>query len=631
MRDFNKAIALTLILVVFASYTVPIGFESSTQTGPVASNTPWTTAATNLVVTNRTINYNQSFNDDDFLFYVKNYTLPIAGARVSLYNATDLTLYSNKTTVGDGSATFYNVPRSTYRWNVTLPLFPSIFKTGIMVSNGPEAFATVRIGNLDWQNDDDDLNASVVDIEGNPAKGLNFSIVFRDNSSAWSQVVLGTSGTAYFSEIPKGNYTWKVAVMSGTYAGTVLQQANFTSDGTAILVHNIIAPLFVGANYYGLEVFTYYETSESPIAGSLVNVTYRNGTVIDYKYTPANGTVRFLELPVAFVNWTVTLDGKLLGSYSYNLTSVSADIRDPVITSPGDKEFLYETENVTITWTVADENPQTLKIYVDSVLNKTITWSTSPYNCTLNVTGYALGRYSVQLVAIDKNSNEARDTINLRIYENVTPVIVGPSDIEYVFNETGHSIRWNITESHMDKYMVSRDGTSVANGSLTADQPYVHVSVDGLSIGTYVYSCWVNDTSGNSAIDNVTVQVKRDDVPPVFVYSPPTIYYSVGDINIVRNWTATDQFKFTYNITIDGVLIVSEKWTSESISFDFSGLPEGRYSVVLTVVDLGGNAVASEVVVIVSAALIVNAMIVAAVATGGVIVLGLVLWFVKYR
>jgi hypothetical protein len=387
----------------------------------------------------------------------------------------------------------------------------------------------------------------------------------------------------------------------------------------------------VGAQYYGLEVFTYYETSVTPVAGALVNVTYRNGTVIDYGYTPVNGTVRFLELPIAFINWTVILGGKLLGAYWYNLTTAATDIRRPIITGPGDKEFLYGTNNITITWTVSDEHPQTLKIYVNSLLNKTVGWTTSPFNYTLNVTGYGLGRYSVRLVALDKNSNEARDNISLRIYENVTPIIIGQSDVEYYFNETGHNIRWNITEEHMDKYVVARNDTNVVNGSLSFDKPFVLVNVDGLAVGTYVYSCRVNDTSGNYAIDNVTVHVKRDDVSPVFVYSPPTVYYSLGDVNIVRNWTAQDQFKFWYNITVDGLLVVSERWTSESISFDFSGLAQGQHSVVLTVVDLGGNAVTSEVAVIVYAPLIVQAMIVAAASAGVIIVIGLVIWFLKYR
>jgi hypothetical protein len=99
----------------------------------------------------------------------------------------------------------------------------------------------------------------------------------------------------------------------------------------------------------------------------------------------------------------------------------------------------------------------------------------------------------------------------------------------------------------------------------------------------------------------------------------------------VRNWTVTDDFKLSYNITIDGSLVVSGLWKSEKISFDFAGLSQGLHSVVLTVVDLGNNSVSSTVTVVVSPPLVVEAMIVAAVTALAVVIVVIVLWFVKYR
>jgi len=631
MTFAKRSVALFIVLLVFASPAIPAGSQIPEDVGVVLTGATSVVAGTNLVVTNQTINYNLQFNDDDFLFYVYNGTLPIAGANVTLYNATTLLKYSSLSTVGDGSAVFYNVPQSLYFWNVTWFLAPTLFKTGIMRSNGPEAFATVRIGNLDWMNNDDDLNATVVDIQNNPAAGLNFSIHYRTNNSIWSQVVLGTSGIAYFSDIPKGNYTWKVSVMTGTYAGTVLLQNNFVSNGTAILVHQTVGPLIPDAQYYGLEVFTYYETSLYPISGALVNVTYKNGTEFDHATTPTNGTVRFLQLPVAFMNWTVTLNATVLATFFYNLTTVSTDIRDPVIVSPGDQDFLQGTENITINWTVSDEHPQEIKLYLNGAVNKTVTWATSPYNFTYNATKFGLGHYTMRLVAKDKNNNQAEDTIVVRIYENVTPVVYGPEDLEYYFAQTGHSLRWNVTDEHMDKYVIRRNDTSVASGSLNPDSPFVIISVDGLTIGTYVYSFMANDTSGNQATDNVTVRVKRDDVAPVISYAPANVYYVRGDLSIVRNWTATDDFKSGYTITVDGFVVLDAPWVSEQISFDFSGLSEGQHWAVLTVKDLGNNIASSAVMVVVTPPLISIVALAVGSVVGAVVIIGLVVWFVKYR
>jgi sulfur transfer complex TusBCD TusB component (DsrH family) len=260
-----------------------------------------------------------------------------------------------------------------------------------------------------------------------------------------------------------------------------------------------------------------------------------------------------------------------------------------------------------------------------------VTWTTSPYNFTYNATNFGLGRYTMRLVVKDKNSNQAENTITLRIYENVTPVVQGPENLEYYFTQTGHSLRWNVTDEHMHKYVIRRNDTMVANGSLSSDSPFVVISVDGLGIGTYVYSFTANDTSGNQATDNVTVTVKGDDVSPVISYAPATVYYMRGDVGIVRNWTATDDFKASYNITVDGFVILTAPWDSEQISFDFSSLSEGEHWVILTVVDLGNNTASSAVMVVVSPPVISLVSLAVGSAVGALVIIGVVVWFVKYR
>lgn len=596
MSDSNRAVALLLILLFFTGLASPASLgDDSVLVQPAAATKNLTVAATSLVVQNTTFNYLQAFDDDDFLFRVYNYTFQVAGANVTLSFAGNSSKYQSKITFGDGTAVFYNVPQGAYQWRVT---WAGATKTGTLLSDGPDAFATVQVGNLEADNDDDDLKATVLDIDGNPAQGLNFSIHFLGNGSVYQQVVIGSTGQVSFYDIPTGSYRWKVTVMTGSYAGTILAQGTFLSDGTLLLVHQTIGPFTGSPDYYDLEVFTYYETTIAPIVGALVNVTYKNGTVIGVKVTPANGTVLFVDLPVAFVNWTVSFNGTPVGSGDYyrDLTTASTDVRDPVVGGPGDQEFLVGTSNITITWQVFDEHPKTLQAFVDDVSKKTVTW-TNQTSFFLNVTGYALGRYTVKLVATDTNLNTAEDIIKLRIYENVTPVISGPADVTFYYTETGYSLRWNVTDDNLDHYSITRNGELVANGSLSQSQPFAQVSLEGLGIGAYVYLLTANDTSGNEASDSVTVTVKADDVAPVFVFEPTDVYYYRGDLNVVRNWTVTDDFKQNYTIAVNGFVVVEDVWTSDSISFTFSGLSEGVHYVVLTVRDLGNNTASSTVVV----------------------------------
>ncbi len=636
MSNRTKPFTLVMIIVLMGSAMIPIASMDQPTLPIQIADSPSTVAATTLLVTNETFNSNQEFNDDDYIFHVYNTTTDsiIAGAVVTLYNATNssaIVYYDDFTTIGDGSAPFYNVPQGIYIWNVTWSEAPDVFTTGYLRSDGPEAFVTTLLGNLDSHNDDDDLNVTVIDIDDSPAEGLNFTVYSRDTNTTYNETILGVYGNASLLDIPVGNYTYYVTVVTGVYAGTVIAQDDFVTDGTLKLVHQSIGPFAGDPDYYDIEVFTYYETSLAPLSGALVNVTYINGTVIEAVTTPANGTVQIIDLPVVFINWTIMYSGETLGTYTYNLTDVSADVRDPIITSPGDVEFLFDAEKILLNWTFQEEHPSQFKIYVDGSLNATVSWVNTTQEYTFNATGNAIGIYEIRVEATDLNGNTAEETVELRIYEDIVPVIEGSDDVEYVFTQTGHSVRWNVTDDFMNMYSIERNGTSVRNGTLDPDAPFVTISVDDLGIGIHIYAFMANDTSGNESFDNITVTVLRDSVSPVFSFTPSTIYYERGAINLVFNWTVTDEFMDTYTIKVDGFVIEEGDWTEDNIEFDFSGLAEGTHYVTLMVYDLGGNSASSSVAVIVSPPGAVKYGIVVGVILAGLVIAGLVLWYIRNR
>ncbi|MHA2375221.1 MAG: hypothetical protein ACXAB9_03570, partial [Candidatus Thorarchaeota archaeon] len=615
MTNTNKTLALLLVFVVFASAAIPMATYPNPITEVTSANSFHTISSSILNVVNGSINDDNEFDDDDFTFAIFNVSLPISQANVTLYNSTDMAFYDSHLTVGDGTTKFLDVPMGTYTWNVTLETAigghdPNVFEFGNMTSDGPEVSVSFIQGNLDWDNDEDDFNATITDIDGDPAATLNFSIHHQENSSVLSQVVVGADGRADFSDIPDGNYTWKVTIVSGPYADLVMEEENFTTDGTEILVHQNVGPISGDPDYFDLEVFIHYETSIEPVSSVLVNVTYKNGSMIDSKTTTLNGTVRFLDLPVEFINWTVTLEGVYigLGNYSYNLTTISTDIRAPIITTPGDQEFIFETPNITITWQIDDQYPADIELLVDGISNTTIPW-TNETEFTFNATGREIGIYELTLVVEDLNHNTAEDIISLRIYENITPTIEGPEDIEFYYTETGNSLRWNASDEYLNIYVIYKDNEEIQSGDIDPDLPFASISVDENRVGVYTYSFKVNDTSGNFAMDNVTVTVLRDDIVPLITFTPPAIYYSQGDENIVRSWSATDDYKSNYTIEVDGFLIVSASWDSDTIEFDFAGLLAGTHNVVLTVTDLGGNTAESTVIVYVSEPTLIRYML----------------------
>jgi hypothetical protein len=639
MSKSHRAIAVLFILVFMAGAAMPIAPKSNLVTTISTVDTPFTLSSTNYVVTVSVFNYLQAFNNDDFEFKVLNGTIPLSNAVVRLFNATDETQYDgNYTTDGNGIAKIYNLPVGTYIWNVShLADRVTPEATGQIVSNGPEASVSIQFGNLDWQNDNDDLNATIRDIEGNLANNLNFSLHFLGNDSIYSQVVV-VDGVAYFGDIPDGDYLWKLTVLyDPLYDGYLLDWGTVHANGTQLLVYWNLGSFIGNSDLNDLEIFTYYETSLEPIVGAVVNLMYKNGTLIDTKTTPANGTLIYADLPIAFINWTVTYGGQPvgLGNYSYDLTSVASDIRKPVIMSPGNQSILYTSENFTITWHVEDEHPSSLRVYVDGKLNMTQSWVNSTYDFGYNVSAQfhelLIGNYEIKLVAYDQNNNFAENLVTLRVYENVTPVIEGPSPMEFYFTETGKSLSWNVTDDFVNKYRITDNNTEVATGDIDPERPVIAYSLNDLSIGVHNFTLYANDTSGNTAAYSVLVTVLRDSIAPLILYAPPDISYAQGDIIPVKNWTATDDFKDYYTISIDDELVVNLPWTTDNIEFDFSGLLEGTHTVTLRVYDLGGNYAESQVSVVVFQPVIIRYMIYGGLLTLGAIALIAVIWFVRYR
>jgi hypothetical protein len=637
MSKSHRAIALLFIMFFMTSAVIPIAFKSNPVMNVSLVDSPHAPSSTDYVVTVREFNELQAFNDDDFEFRVLNGSLPLSYAWVRLFNVTTMALLYNQYTDGNGYARFYNLPIGTYQWNVSHsadPLTPD--KTGQIVSDGPEASVTIQLGNLDWHNNLDDLNATIRDVEGNLANNLNFSIHYSGNDSIYSQKIV-VNGNAYFEDIPNGDYIWRLTVLSGAYAGYLLDWGPFQTNGTQHLVHQSIGPLTGNPSLLDLEIFTYYETSLEPIVGAVIDLMYKNGTMIDTKTTPANGTVIFVDLPIAFINWTVTFGGLPvgLGNYSYDLTNVASDIRKPLITSPGNQSVLFDAENVTITWHLEDEYPSSIEVYINGILNITTSWVNSTYDYTYNVSAlfqsFIIGNYEVKLVAYDQNNNFADDTLDLRIYDNVTPVIDGPSPLEFYYTVTGKSLSWNVTDEFVNKYRITDNGTEYASGNIDPDEPIITISLNGLNIGVHNFTLYANDTSGNTATYSVLVTVLRDNIAPIITYSPPDLEYAQGDSIPARNWTATDDFKDYYTISVDGEIRVSDSWISDNIGFDFSGLLEGSHTVTLKVYDIGGNYAESSVTVIVTqstASLYIVYITLLALGTIGFVA---VIWFVRYR
>jgi parallel beta-helix repeat protein len=97
------------------------------------------------------------------------------------------------------------------------------------------------------------------------------------------------------------------------------------------------------------------------------------------------------------------------------------------------------------------------------------------------------------------------DFFAVPLVDNVAPQVTEPDDIRYDEEDTGNSIEWNATDPYPGEYEV------YINGLMVIQEPWygngIHMSVDGLTLGTHNVSILVIDAAGNEAVDSVYVTV----------------------------------------------------------------------------------------------------------------------------
>ena len=81
-------------------------------------------------------------------------------------------------------------------------------------------------------------------------------------------------------------------------------------------------------------------------------------------------------------------------------------------------------------------------------------------------------------------------------------------DYTYEVGTTGHNITWspNLRDITPSTYEITRNGALIVNTAWGGGNIVEYI--DGLSVGTYTYTCTVYATNGNRARDTVIISVE---------------------------------------------------------------------------------------------------------------------------
>ncbi|MBN2230029.1 MAG: hypothetical protein JW779_10625 [Candidatus Thorarchaeota archaeon] len=158
-------------------------------------------------------------------------------------------------------------------------------------------------------------------------------------------------------------------------------------------------------------------------------------------------------------------------------------------------------------WHPSDWRPGSYEIYVDEVLTKSGNWNSTFETVRISLDGLALGSHNYTCVVYDDAGNSAVQEISVSAVDWTWPEIVGQDDFAFTEGETGLSVNWNGTDLYPDHYVILENGITIAGNDWNSSLETISYSLEGLTAGTYNYTCVIYDGTGNWIADTIIVTV----------------------------------------------------------------------------------------------------------------------------
>ena len=487
----------------------------------------------------------------------------------------------------------------------------------------------------------------VINIDGQGVGFFNFTLVVKDtsnNQNSSSVIVHVTDSVSPVVNSPSdfsivedssGNVVqW---VVSDTNPGLYSINRNSTEVQSLTSWSNGIISFPIDGlakGFYSYTIYLYDSSGNSATDSVIISVldtknpvithpsdtTYSEGTTantISWTATDIHaGTyVVYIDniLDNTATSWTTStpivynIDGLLKGTHEVtilasdssgnfvmdNVTVTITDDTSPTITHPLDVNFVEGTTGNNIIWSVSDNYPGTYSVLRNGTEIKTGTWTSS---VTFSLDSLSAGDYNITLQVFDTSFNSNSDSVNVTVTDNQNPVVSSPADVNYNEGNTGYSITWSVSDLHPGVYEVYRGASLISSGTWNTS---VYINVDGLSAGSYTYTIYVYDSSGNMVQDSVIV-TSHDIINPTFTYTPADVAFTTGSTGHSVYWTVTDLHPYNYTIYLDNVstIVKTGNWVDGgNITLSVDGVTNniGPHNYTLLVHDTSGNP-ASDIV-----------------------------------
>jgi hypothetical protein len=293
------------------------------------------------------------------------------------------------------------------------------------------------------------------------------------------------------------------------------------------------------------------------------------------------------------------------------IVHVIPDEAAPIIAQPENITYEEGSFGHEIRWNITESNPDffnVTRISNEPTSNDTVILSDEwdGDNITINVDGLNSSRWYIYTLFVnDTLGFNATSSVNVTVVLDLTaPTVSDPRAIEFEFGSVDQEILWDAYDSNPENYSISvwirfnntqygnltkplhsPMNVSTTNWNFTDPEggPIVY-SLDHIFLGNYTFQIVLFDTYGKSVNNTVNVTIYEDIRAPI-IDSISDFEYEEGYTGYSLNWSAEETNPRSYNLTMDGEILLNGTWRGENLTISISGLDVGVYTYNLTLKD----------------------------------------------
>ncbi|MDH5403926.1 MAG: hypothetical protein OEY49_15620, partial [Candidatus Heimdallarchaeota archaeon] len=342
-------------------------------------------------------------------------------------------------------------------------------------------------------------------------------------------------------------------------------------------------------------ILTYTNTSGSVV---LVNQTdylgiYDNG---GYNFTIYwndwynLGTDNSFELKWNMVEFRDIADDPYI---SKNFAFIIVDVDAPIFRSEQGPITIDELVPSTLSWRATDTFPANYTIYRENTQVQAGMW----FNDTViqhNTGGLYKGVHNFTIVLQDSDGNKVQSSVDITVNDNALPVIrLKPTTSSptptFSQGSTNNLLRWNLTDVHPSHYKITNTaGLSTQEGSWYNETFIDYTFNANLNLGTYSFTLFANDTSGNNVTDTFNIEIIDDTLPSITGLSN---FEMRNNETVTLTWNIGDTNPYRYSLYRNGTALIGplEFNPTDTVTYVFETPTIGGYNFTLILSDTTGN------------------------------------------